>query len=70
MDYYHGYPWYVMDFDHRNGRGDGDAKVSSLIGQGNLDRIKAEIAKCDLLCANCHKIRTHERAVERGERIA
>lgn len=62
-------PWYVMEFDHRDGRGPGDSTVASLIGQGTLDRVILEIEKCDLVCANCHKIRTHKRAVARGERI-
>lgn len=65
------FPWYVMQFDHRKGhRGQGDSTVAALVSQGSLERLKAEIAKCDLVCANCHCIRTHLRAVEQGKRIA
>lgn len=30
--------------------------------QFSEERILAEIAKCDLVCANCHAERTHQRA--------
>jgi len=53
------YPSYVMDFDHVRGaakKGD----LSSLISWGRSIRFLAnEIAKCDLVCANCHRERTH-----------
>jgi hypothetical protein len=48
-----------MDFDHV--RGDKAFKVSEAVqlppGIG-LENVRAEIAKCDVLCANCHRIRT------------
>ena len=53
------FPTYVMDFDHI-----GDDKilaVSVLVKYGNRQKILDEIAKCELVCANCHRIRTHER---------
>jgi hypothetical protein len=25
-----------------------------------IDRLRAEVAKCDLVCANCHRVRTHK----------
>lgn len=53
------YPYYVMHFDHL---GDKTHKVSRLANAGaSIDRLKLEIAKCELVCANCHAIRTHER---------
>lgn len=46
----------AMDFDHR---GDKTAGVAYMAQHGySLERIKAEIAKCDVVCANCHRIRT------------
>ena len=48
-----------MDFDHR----DPSAKISAIsrmIGRP-LEEILVEIAKCDLICANCHRIRTRRR---------
>ena len=62
------HPWFVMEFDHINGIEDGDVRVAALIGQGNLERVKLEITKCELVCANCHRVRTHERAVKAGSR--
>jgi hypothetical protein len=50
----------AMDFDHR----DPDAKVRSvtrMISNARVERILAEAAKCDIVCANCHRLRTFER---------
>ncbi len=53
------HPHFVMDFDHRN-PSEKEDNVSNLIRRGwSKDRILKEIAKCDLVCANCHRIRTH-----------
>jgi hypothetical protein len=53
------FPYYVMDFDHR----EGEIKLFSIGNRTTLsgDKLMAEIAKCDIVCANCHRIRTHER---------
>lgn len=51
----------IFDFDHRPG----EAKVkgvAALITSGPQSALEAEMAKCDLVCANCHRIRTHHRA--------
>jgi hypothetical protein len=51
----------AMDFDHRTGE-DKRAQVSHLQKHGaSIDVILAEIAKCDLVCANCHRVRTYNR---------
>jgi hypothetical protein len=54
------YPPVVMDFDHV--RGAKVAGVSSMLRRCAYDAIVAEIAKCDLVCANCHRLRTFKRA--------
>lgn len=54
------YPHYVMDFDHREGEIKA-IEVSRLRTQGSWRRVKEEIAKCDLVCSNCHRERTHRR---------
>lgn len=53
------FPPYVMDFDHRNPftkLGD----ISSLVRRNfKWDTVLKEIRKCDLVCRNCHALRTH-----------
>ena len=57
------YPPYVMDFDHRPGE-EKVLPVATMISDSwGRERIEAEIAKCDLVCANCHRVRTHLRRV-------
>ena len=54
------YPSYVMDFDHVRGRKLGtNAHMKTYVPPAAL---AAEIAKCDVVCANCHRIRSHTRA--------
>lgn len=53
------YPWYVMDFDHI----DPNTKindVSRMIGS-SLKSLEEEIAKCEVVCSNCHRKRTFQR---------
>lgn len=52
------YPSYVMDFDHLR---DKEAQISQVIGRWSLERLKKEITKCEIRCANCHRIKTYER---------
>lgn len=57
------YPSYVMDFDHR----DPSEKEFGLATSGAtyaLSRIKLEIEKCDIVCANCHRERTHKQRLD------
>jgi len=54
------YPPWVMDFDHRENEGKVDA-VSRLRLKSCMSNILAEIAKCDVVCSNCHRQRTHDR---------
>lgn len=56
------YPWYVMDFDHLP-QYQKDFGIREAITAGKtLDEVKSEIAKCELVCANCHRIRTYNRS--------
>ena len=48
----------VLQFDHL---GDKEFVISSKIGRCTLSSIMKEIEKCDIVCANCHGIRTCER---------
>ena len=57
------HPPHVIDFDHR----DTSAKSFALSGKCQLksraDRLH-EVAKCDVVCANCHRIRTQLQRTE------
>lgn len=60
---YDAYPE-ALDFDHLPGT-DKQLAVSHLISDGmGWTVIEAEIAKCEVRCANCHRIRTAERNAE------
>lgn len=49
--------WQVLEFDHV--RGKKNRNVSSMItGTWSLASIAAEISKCDVRCANCHRMKT------------
>jgi hypothetical protein len=59
------FPTFLMDFDHV--RGTKVAIVSRLGGnRASLARVAAEIAKCEVVCSNCHRFRTQLRR-EGGE---
>lgn len=53
------FPAVCMDFDHRPGEVK-KLNVSVSITR-SLSSLKAEIAKCDLVCACCHRLRTANR---------
>jgi hypothetical protein len=56
-----------MHFDHV--RGEKLFNISRCAWHGiTLAKLKVEIAKCDVVCANCHAIRTHERRVAEAGR--
>ncbi len=46
----------VLEFDHV--RGNKSNNIARMVGQGfSWSTIEAEIAKCEVRCANCHRIR-------------
>jgi hypothetical protein len=49
-----------MEFDHRDPTTKVDA-VTQMIANSSEDKLLAEAAKCDIVCANCHRLRTHRR---------
>jgi len=59
LDCKHSFPAECMDFDHVRGSKVGN--VSKLASWNNLEKVKQEIAKCEVVCANCHRIRTANR---------
>lgn len=59
------YPYYVMQFDHL-----GEKKFN--IGQTGpscaREKLLAEIAKCEVVCANCHSERSYQRHPARRQK--
>lgn len=55
------YPSYVMDFDHRHGKKKEHNIARMIIGGWSKTKIEKEIKKCDIVCANCHRIRTYSK---------
>lgn len=47
----------VLEFDHRDGE-EKEAEIGKLLSSHNFSKLKREILKCDVRCANCHKRRT------------
>ncbi len=63
MDCGHSFIPFVMDLDHVRGR-----KLFALGAHGtrSLLAVQKEIAKCDAVCSNCHRLRTWKR-MHRGK---
>ena len=60
----HFFPAYVMQFDHVIGNK--LFNIADMVYRGrSLESLKVEISKCELVCSNCHAIRTHHRRVEK-----
>lgn len=47
----------LLDFDHRD-QATKVADVAWLLARGSIGDLRAEVAKCDVRCANCHRRRT------------
>jgi hypothetical protein len=54
------YPHYMMDFDHLP-HVEKIANISWLAGHSSWKIVQQEIAKCEVVCANCHRKRTWNR---------
>lgn len=55
----------VLDFDHVKGTKYKD--LSAMVGMYTDQKLLDEVDKCEVRCANCHRIKTYERR-ERGRR--
>lgn len=58
------YPPYVMQYDHIGS--DKVAGIAYLLTRSSWQIILDEIAKCELVCANCHAIRSYQRLKDDG----
>jgi hypothetical protein len=53
------YPYYILDFDHVYGIK--VANISQMLNNFSLEDIMKEVAKCEIVCSNCHRERTFSR---------
>lgn len=55
----HKFHYCVMDFDHRPDT----VKKFNISGSEmrNLEDVVNEMSKCDVICSNCHRVRTFKR---------
>ena len=47
----------VLEFDHKN-KENKNFNIGNVLYWGSFERIQKEIDKCEVRCANCHKIKT------------
>lgn len=59
------FPPEAMDFDHI--QDNKEYEIARLVVSNSMTKALAEIAKCELVCANCHRIRTKKRHAELTE---
>lgn len=60
------FPTCCMDFDHLDGNSKANNVGSMVARHYSKELIAQEIAKCNLVCANCHRIRTKDRRTGSG----
>jgi len=63
------YPHYVLEFDHRPGHKK-VGNVYRVLKKYGPEKAWDEVAKCDVVCSNCHKIRSYGREQELIKKIA
>ena len=52
----------ILEFDHIGKAGTKDFNISDATRKGvSMKKLKDEIAKCEVRCANCHRKKTYER---------
>lgn len=55
------YPYFVMDCDHIENK---EGLVSYYAKTGRSKALKVELKKCEIVCSNCHRIRSHNRLMK------
>ena len=58
------YHFSAMQFDHVEG--EKTFEIGTKYSSVSLSALKAELAKCDVVCANCHSVRTYSRTHRRS----
>ena len=56
------YPYWVLEFDHLRDKSFNISEAAKLLV--TMEALEAEIAKCDIVCANCHRTRTYRRLLK------
>lgn len=59
------FPPCAMEFDHRD-PATKVAPVMSMISKAGWERIAVEMMKCDIVCSNCHRLRTFLRRPDKS----
>jgi transposase len=54
------YPHWMLDFDHKPGFKKIDSPTQ-MLQKYSWEKALQELNKCDIVCANCHRIRTYQR---------
>lgn len=63
------YHYSQMQLDHIEERGEKIFEINSRAFSGkSIDDIKEELKKCDLLCSNCHSLRTFLRKINQQQK--
>jgi transposase len=57
------YPHYMLDFDHLP-EFEKLGSPTEIMHKYSWEKAMEEISKCDIVCANCHKIRTWQRYLD------
>jgi hypothetical protein len=60
------FPTCCMDYDHRDATDKAHNIGSMFAHHYSRELIEIEIAKCDLVCSNCHRVRTRDRRIGSG----
>lgn len=51
-------PYYVMDFDHLR---DKENIIVKFVRDNNKAGLENELLKCEVVCSNCHRVRSYQR---------
>lgn len=59
------YPYYILEFDHLVARNGSPTTIAELSSKFGLKELKKLVARCDIVCANCHNARGHRRIIKK-----
>jgi transposase len=60
------YPHYMLDFDHLP-EFEKLGSPTQMVHKYSWDKAIKEMSKCDIVCSNCHKIRTWQRYLDNNQ---